>query len=245
MNHPVKTSRLVNWTGYLAIALLLLLPLAVLTVRAGAVQQGLLLYAVSCLAATALLILFIVLLLLPGFSASRPAILKRAALTIPGVILLSLLLRSGGQYPEIHDISTDLADPPQFRAAQEQRGPGSNGLEINADTLAIQRASYPEVQTLRSDLPIETVYERALRVAEEMGWEVYYQNLDQGVIEAVDTTAIMAFKDDIAIRMRTNASGTLLDLRSVSRVGVSDLGANAKRIRAFQDRFNALGEVQP
>ncbi len=245
MNQPVKTSRLVTWTGYLAIALLLLLPLAVLTVRAGAVEQGLLLYAVSCLAATALLILFIVLLLLPGFAASRPAILKRAALTIPGVILLALLLRSGGQYPEIHDISTDLADPPEFRAAQEQRGPGTNDLEISTDTLTQQRESYPEVQTLLTDLPIEMVYERALLVAQEMGWDIYYQNLDQGVIEAVDTTAIMAFKDDIAIRVRSNASGSLLDLRSVSRVGVSDLGANAKRIMDFQQRFEALGEYQP
>ena len=71
-----------------------------------------------------------------------------------------------------------------------------------------------------------------------MGWDIYNQDRNTGVIEAVDTTAIMAFQDDIVIRVRTNAQGTLLDLRSVSRVGVSDIGANAKRIRAFQQRFS-------
>lgn len=240
MNQPAPTSRLVNWTGYLAIALLLLLPVAVLTVRAGAVQQGLLLYAVSCLAATALLILFIVLLLLPRYASQRPAIFKRAALTLPGVILLALLVRGGEQYPAIHDISTDLLDPPTFRAAAEQRGPSSNPLDVETATLDMQRESYPDIATLVLDLPIESVYERALLVAEDMGWDIYYKNLDQGVIEAVDTTAIMAFKDDIVVRVRSNASGTLLDLRSVSRVGVSDLGANAARIREFLARFEAL-----
>ena len=58
-----------------------------------------------------------------------------------------------------------------------------------------------------------------------------------GFIEAVDTTAIMAFKDDIVIRVRSNADGTLVDLRSVSRVGVSDLGTNADRIREFREAF--------
>jgi uncharacterized protein (DUF1499 family) len=235
----------VTWTGYLAVALLLLLPLAVLTVRAGAVQQGLLLYALCCLAATALLALFVVLMLLPGFAPWRPAIMKRALLTLPGAFLLAMLVRGGDQYPPIHDISTDLSDPPQFRSATQQRGPGSNSLDIKPDTIAAQRESYPQLQTLLSDLPIDTVYDRALQVASDMGWDIYYQDRDQGVIEAVDTTAIMAFRDDVIVRVRSNASGTLLDLRSVSRVGVGDLGANAKRIREFQRQFEALGEFQP
>ena len=243
MNTPAHSSRLVNWTGYLAIALLLLLPVAVLTVRAGAVEQGLLLYAISCLAATALLILFIVLLLLPRFAPWRSTVLRSATLTLPGVILLALLVRGGEQYPAIHDISTDLLDPPVFREAEAQRGPDANPLEIKTETLDLQRAAYPDLATLVTPLTIESVYERALLVAEDMGWDIYYQNLGQGVIEAVDTTAIMAFKDDIVIRVRSNASGSLLDLRSVSRVGVSDLGANARRITEFLRRFEALAEV--
>ena len=68
-------------------------------------------------------------------------------------------------------------------------------------------------------------------------WEVYHKDLNAGVIEAVDTTAIMGFKDDVVIRLNTNADGTLVDLRSVSRVGISDLGANAARIRSFLQIF--------
>ena len=88
-----------------------------------------------------------------------------------------------------------------------------------------------------TDRSIEDAFDHALAVAAELGWEVYHQDRNAGVIEAVDTTAIMAFKDDIVIRLRTNADGTLVDIRSVSRVGISDLGANAARIRAFQQAF--------
>ena len=66
---------------------------------------------------------------------------------------------------------------------------------------------------------------------------MYHQDLNAGTIEAVDTTAIMGFKDDVVIRINTNAEGTLVDLRSVSRVGVSDLGANAARIREFLQAY--------
>jgi len=71
-----------------------------------------------------------------------------------------------------------------------------------------------------------------------MGWDIYHQDINAGVIEAVDTTTIMTFRDDVVIRVRSNAQGTLLDLRSVSRVGIGDIGANAKRIRAFQLKFD-------
>ena len=79
---------------------------------------------------------------------------------------------------------------------------------------------------------------RAGVIARELGWEIYREDLNAGYIEAVDTTAIMGFKDDIVIRLRTNAEGTLVDLRSVSRVGVGDLGANVSRINAFVEQFN-------
>ncbi len=94
------------------------------------------------------------------------------------------------------------------------------------------------------DTPIDEAFAQALDVAAAMGWEVYHQDINAGVIEAVDTTAIMGFKDDIVIRLRSNADGTLVDLRSVSRVGVSDLGANASRIEAFQREFASYGDAR-
>lgn len=237
MNQSPRLPGLINWIGYLAITLLAILPLAVLTVRSGAWQQGLMLYAIACLGATALMALSVLLLLLPRFNSWRGAIVGRALFALPGTLLLSMMLAGRGDIPPIHDISTDTDDPPVFTAAPEQRGEGSNSLEILAETIEQQRRDYPELQTLLTDIPIDDAFGRAVVVAGNLGWDIYHQDRNAGVIEAVDTTAIMAFKDDVVIRLRTNADGTLVDLRSVSRVGISDLGANAKRIRAFQEAF--------
>ncbi len=233
-----RTSSAVNWIGYLAATFLIALPLAVLTVRAGAWQQGLLLYAISCAGALILLLVSLVLLVLPGLREQRPAILKRSILTLPGTLLLLALLGSRGDYPPIHDITTDTQDPPVFSAAIERRGEGSNSLAIKPDTIEAQLASYPDIATMESPLTLEQAYKQALQSAESLGWEIYRDDLNAGYIEAVDSTAIMGFKDDVVIRVRTNADGTLIDLRSVSRVGVSDLGANAARIQRFFAKFN-------
>ena len=232
MNQPSSTPGLVNWTGYLVITLLLILPLAVLTVRAGAWQQGLLLYALGCLGSALLLLLSLALLLLPRFAPWRKGIAGRALIALPGTLLLLSLV--SGDYPPIHDITTDTRDPPAFAMAREQRGAGANPLEIISETIAQQQSAYPDLQTLVSALPIDQAFDRALQVAAELGWDIYHRDRNVGVIEAVDTTSIMAFKDDVVIRVRSNTRGTLLDLRSVSRVGIGDIGANARRIRAFQ-----------
>ena len=237
MDRQNNTPGLVNWVGYLAIALLLTLPVAVLTVRSGAWQQGLLMYILSCLGAATLLALSVVLLLLPRFTRWRKDIAGRALIALPGTLLLLSVLASRGDYPPIHDITTDTQEPPVFTAAEQRRGPGANTLEVDADAIALQQKAYPDLQTILSEMTIEEAFDRALQVAADMGWDVYHQDLNAGVIEAVDTTAIMAFKDDVVIRVRSNARGTLLDLRSVSRVGIGDIGANAKRIRAFQQKF--------
>ncbi len=238
MNQSPKLPALINWIGYLIVTLLVALPLAVLVVRSGAWQQGLLLYAICCLGATALLALCVLLLLLPRYSAWRVPILRRAALALPGTLLLSALLTGGGDHPRIHDITTDTEDPPVFTAAVQRRGDRANSLEIRQDTLEQQRAAYADLDTLLTDAPIDDAFDHALRVATALGWEVYHQDRNAGVIEAVDTTAIMRFQDDIVIRVRSNADGTLVDLRSVSRVGLGDLGANAARIRAFREAFS-------
>ena len=238
MTNQSATPRLVNWIGYLAITLLLALPLAVLTVRAGAWQEGLLLYALACLGCLLLVALSILLMLLPRFAPWRNSLAWRASLALPGTLLLLALLAGRGDYPAIHDITTDVSDPPVFTAAEQQRGTGANTLALDSEAIALQQQAYPDLQTLLSTMSIDEAFDRALQVAADMGWEIYHQDRNVGVIEAVDTTSIMAFKDDIVIRVRSNAQGTLVDLRSVSRVGIGDIGANAKRIRAFQQQFN-------
>lgn len=227
----------INWIGYLAITLLLALLLGVLTVRSGAWQQGIIIYALACLGAALLLLLSAILMLLPRFVPWRKALLGRALLALPGTVLLLFALAGRGDYPPIHDITTDTDDVPVFVAAPQQRGAHANTLEVIPETLALQRAKLPEIETLHTQLSVDEAFDRALQIAAELGWDIYHRDRHAGVIEAVATTPIMGFKDDVVIRVRSNAQGTLVDLRSVSRVGVGDLGANAKRILAFQDAF--------
>ncbi|MCB1704709.1 MAG: DUF1499 domain-containing protein [Halioglobus sp.] len=240
MNEQGKLPGLVSWTGYLALTLLLVLPLSVLTVRSGAWQQGLLLYAIACFGSALLILLSLLLLLLPRFAHWRKQVALRMLPALPGTVLVfSLLL--GADVPRIHDITTDTEDPPTFAKAEQLRGAASNSLEIERAVIEQQRDAYPDIQTLLTEEAFDDAFDRATRVANELGWEIYREDRNAGIIEAVDTSAIMAFKDDIVIRIRTNAQGTLLDLRSVSRVGESDLGANAARIRTFAAAFQQQG----
>jgi|AntAceMinimDraft_5_1070358.scaffolds.fasta_scaffold01589_6 uncharacterized protein (DUF1499 family) len=240
MTDQQKVPGLVKWAGYLAITFLVILPLAVITVRSGGWEQGLLLYAIACFGSTLLVLLSIVLMLLPRFATWRKNIARVALCALPGTLLLLSLL-SGGGAPRIHDVTTDTQKPPIFVTAEQQRGAGANSLAIDQDVIAQQEVAFPDLQTLTSAQPVDQVFDRAVQVATDLGWEIYHQDRNAGVIEAVDTTAVMAFKDDIVIRVRTNAEGTLIDLRSVSRVGEGDLGANAKRIRAFGEAFQPRG----
>jgi uncharacterized protein (DUF1499 family) len=139
--------------------------------------------------------------------------------------------------PLIHDISTDTADPPRFVAAQTLRAEAENTLDINPADAAFQTRAYPDIQPLRTPLAPAAAFERALATARQLGWEVHAQDGQGGRIEAVDTTPIFGFHDDVAIRIRPAGDGSVIDLRSVSRVGRGDLGANAKRIRRFMATF--------
>ncbi|NND67263.1 MAG: DUF1499 domain-containing protein [Halioglobus sp.] len=238
MNQATPLPGLIRWTGYIALTLLIAIPIAVLSVRSGAWQQGLGLYAIACLGSTLLAIVFIVLLMLPRFAPARAETGKRLLLALPGTALL-LALTSGGDAPPIHDITTNTVEPPQFVTAAQVRGEGANSLDIKPDFIAAQEKAYPDLATLRTELAAPDAFDRAITVANDLGWEIYFQDRDAGVIEAVDTTAIMGFKDDVVIRVVAGFSGTAIDLRSVSRVGLSDLGANAQRIRDFVAAFGA------
>ena len=241
MNQNNTLPGIVRWTGYLALTLLLLIPLAVLTVRSGAWQQGLGLYAAATMGSALVAIVLVVLLLLPRFASARSDIVKRLLITVPGTALMMSLTMGSGSAPRIHDITTDTQEPPVFVAAQKERGDEANTLDIKPDFIEQQLVAYPDLQTITSSASIDEAFSRAVAIATDLGWDIYLQDRDRGIIEAVDTTAIMAFKDDIVIRVTGDAQGARIDLRSVSRVGLGDLGANANRIRAFSDAFNAAG----
>lgn len=138
--------------------------------------------------------------------------------------------------PFIHDITTDTENPPQFvdivpLRADAPNPPGYGGEDIAAQ----QREAYPDIRTLEFAQPADATFRDALKAAESLNWEIVAANAEEGRIEATDTTFWFGFKDDVVIRIEATGSGSRLDVRSKSRVGRSDVGKNAERIRSFVD----------
>lgn len=136
--------------------------------------------------------------------------------------------------PRIHDITTDTDNPPQFVALFAARQKAPNGAAYaGAKVAQAQKAAYPDIKPTLLNVPPAQAFERALAVARNMAWDIVAAEQAQGRIEAIATTFWFRFKDDVVIRIVADGNGSRLDIRSMSRVGHSDLGANAKRIRAF------------
>ncbi len=238
MTEAGSNSRLITLLYRAGIVCLLLMPLSVLAVRLGVhFRIGLLLFAASGLLAGVVIVLLIIVSMLPRSRDRRGQVLLKTLPAVPPVLLLSAILSTAGKYPPIHDITTDTNEPPLFDAGVDYRGEEANTLDIKPDTIAQQQEFYPDLDSIITELSPEKAFERAVGIAEEMGWDIYNSDPTNGLIEAEYTSFWFGFKDDIVIRVRRNNGGSELDLRSVSRVGVSDLGANAARIRAFAERY--------
>jgi hypothetical protein len=144
--------------------------------------------------------------------------------------------------PAIHDVATDLDDVPQFtrlkvRADNLENVPDEGKPELKAlppeeRWKALHRAHYGDIRTVRLAVPPAQAVRRAAALARERGWETAL--VDEDNVEATDTSTFFRFKDDVVVRVRPAPDGgSLVDMRSISRVGGSDVGMNAKRIRAF------------
>ena len=147
--------------------------------------------------------------------------------------------------PAIHDVSTDLADPPQFKMLALRDDyldniPGKDDAEMRSMNplqrwAAIHAKSYGDIRSVRIAMPVAEAIAKAERISKERGWEIALADPVEGRLEATDTTRFFRFKDDVVLRVRPTEDGTgsIIDMRSISRVGVSDLGVNAKRVRSF------------
>lgn len=167
---------------------------------------------------------------LPGFVLSLVAL----ALGIT-VVALPLSWKSTAQkLPRIHDITTDIVNPPRFVAILPLRANAPNPAEYGGPEIAAkQRAAYPDVKTLVLSVTSDQAFAQALDAARRLGWRVVASVPAEGRIEATDTTFWFGFTDDIVVRITPAGNRSLVDVRSVSRVGISDVGTNAKRIRKF------------
>lgn len=159
-------------------------------------------------------------------------LLAAAAVALPGCA------------PPLHDVTTDPLDPPAFEAVlPARRGapnpPGYGGAEV----AAAQARLHPEVQPLILPCAPAVAFEPALAAAEAQGWTIVAADPVRGRIEATATTPLMRFVDDVVVRLRPQAggAGARVDVRSKSRLGRSDLGANARRVTAYLDALRARG----
>jgi len=139
--------------------------------------------------------------------------------------------------PRIHDITTDTRNPPQFVDVLPLRANADNPATYEGAEVATQQAqAYPDIQPVLLDMPANEAFSLALATAREMKWDIVAADEATGRIEATDQTFWFGFKDDVVIRLTPAQGRTVLDIRSVSRVGRSDVGKNAERIREYVER---------
>ena len=145
--------------------------------------------------------------------------------------------------PPIHDITTDTENPPEFVAVVPLRAGSPNSTEYGGVEVAEEQGlAYPYIRPLVLKLPVDEAFKKALGAAGKMGWEIVAAEPGEGRIEAIDTTFWFGFKDDIVIRITPLEGAALVDVRSLSRVGRSDVGTNARRIRKY---LKVLDSMQP
>jgi uncharacterized protein (DUF1499 family) len=144
------------------------------------------------------------------------------------------MMNKAKSVPPIHDITTDLVNPPKFVAILALRANASNPAAYQGEEIASQqREAYPELQTQKYSQTTEQVFDAALAAVKHMGLDVVTADKTLGLIEAYDTTTWFGFVDDVVIRIQSAEQTTMLDARSKSRVGMSDIGKNAERLNAL------------
>jgi uncharacterized protein (DUF1499 family) len=253
---PTRTMKIGLFAGLAAIVLLV--------IAGPGYRIGVLPLLPALLAAALGFLLFITAFLIGGIGllAGRSGSLRNSRATITIVVLAGLATLFAGLWiarlrsaPPIHDITTDAEDPPAFKdivplrlaaqavnAAEYQRTQRMDGREI--DVIEAQRRSYPDVQPLVLPQAPAQVLKLAEQAAQAMGWHIVTVVMSvvpaEGRIEATDTTWYFGFEDDVVIRVRPDPSGSRIDMRSVSRVGVGDVGTNARRIRKYTAKLREL-----
>jgi uncharacterized protein (DUF1499 family) len=158
---------------------------------------------------------------------------------VPALLLIYASSRGFGK-PAINDITTDLTEPPNLVYAQSQPGNAGRDMVYPESFKEIVRAGYPDLKPLRLAEPPDAAFARAVRLAEQQPtWQVLYVNGTSRIFEGVATSDLFRFQDDFVVRVRADGTGSVVDMRSKSRDGKGDLGANEERIRAFLSELSA------
>ena len=245
-------SALATWSSRLALFALAVAALSVLILRSNLLEIEPALATVA--AALVLAALAIGLALLSFIAIWRHGYtgLGRALLgLLLGVALLAYpayLAQRAYRYPAIFDVTTDPANPPRYVALAAQRP--KDRIAYPAAAAAKQRAAYPDIVPLQLSLPLRNSYDVVLGVLNKRKQALIESvppaaTRREATIEFTARTPVMGFRDDVVIRISaTGNNSSRVDLRSASRFGAHDFGANATRLRALlEDIDEASGNA--
>ncbi|HZP71177.1 MAG TPA: DUF1499 domain-containing protein [Pseudolabrys sp.] len=246
-------SKTAVWAARVAFFALAVAALSIIIVRSQLLEIGPALAtfgAALVLAAVAVMLAFAAFVVIwrQGFAGLGRALLALlfglALLAYPGYLGIRAL-----KLPAISDISTDTANPPRYEALARQRPPGRVDYP-GAAVAALQRTGYPDIAPLELEVSARVAYDAALAVVTRRKWTIGDARPPtlarrDGVIEATVRTPIMGFRDDVVIRITPVGQGVRIDVRSASRVGTHDFGANASRIRGLLEDIDDVAGTTP
>lgn len=159
---------------------------------------------------------------------------------LAGLVFFGIALKGAG-YPRVNDFTTDPSDPPTFRFAGSIPQNAGRDMSYPQGNVAIQKECCADLHPVVVKAAPSAAFERALGVARTMPtWTVTQSDPAAMVFEAVSTSGLFRFQDDIAVRVRPDADGaSRIDVRSKSRDGKGDMGVNAARIRSYSGAIEA------
>jgi hypothetical protein len=189
-------------------------------------------------------LVYLVIAMQSDLGVNRNLVIVSMILGLLPVGIMGPQMVAAADVPPIHDLTTDTANPPEFVAIVSLRMNAPNGYEYGvseawpAEKLgAITIEAYPGLKPIKSDLSVADAVDRTEAILQSMGLQIVAVDKDAGLVEATATTFWFGFKDDMVVRVVGDGEGSKIDLRSMSRVGQSDVGANAARIVDFFDHF--------
>lgn len=188
-------------------------------------------------------IIYLVLALRSGLSGDRNLLLITIVFSLVPAMLIGPQMSKARSVPPIHDITTDTMNPPAWVALKDVREAAPNGGAYGSEAWPAEKLAettneaYPDLSPIVTDLSVADAVQRSTDVLEALGLEIVEVDEAAGRVEATATTFWFGFKDDMVLRAVADGDSTRIDIRSMSRVGQSDVGANAERIAKFVAAF--------